>query len=540
MQTFLIDQTDSDSLIVFPSPVYATNDPSSELGLRFHYNPASTYDRGSAKKQNREQASEVAEAIMKHITDRPHETLLAVAFSKHQQDAIEDELELRQRADPGIFSSFNQMHPFEPLRVKNLETVQGDERDVVLISVGYGRDAQGNLSMNFGPVNQEGGGRRLNVLMSRARKRCEVFTSIRAGDIRTDGTKPGLHALKTFLEFAETGILDLPNPTGAEPESILEEEIKAAIEGYGYHVDPQVGTVGFRIDLAVRHPEKPGRYVIGIECDGASYHSARSARDRDKLREMVLVARGWRLHRIWSTDWWRDREGCLQRCLVAIKSAIEYADSEDHLAAAIPSSTVAPGSSLDVWDESIGSFDLTGEEYRVWDRPFQLQGHNLADIPPHIMAKCIATVVAYEGPIHRELVLRRVRTSASLSRAGHRIAAAVDEGIRVAVKEQQVIERGQFLYWPQAGQITPRNRGNLAPGDRLLEFVPPEELDEAIFAVLRAAVAADCNEICEGVKAVLGFGRAPAQLTSRVAESTGRLQAERRLAFDGRYRIAET
>lgn len=527
----------SDKLIVFPSPVYATNDSASDLGLRFHYDPSATYDRGSAKKQNKKQAAAVADAIVAQMRERPNETLLAVAFSKHQQEAIEDELELRQRDDPGLFSAFNQLHPFEPLRVKNLETVQGDERDVVFISVGYGRDAEGNLTMNFGPINQEGGGRRLNVLMSRARKRCEVFTSIRGGDIRSDGAKPGLHALKTFLEFAETGILDIPYTTDAEPDSIFEEEVKRALEAHGLTVDSQVGTLGFRIDLAIRHPHKPGRFVLGIECDGATYHSAKSARDRDKLRQMVLEARGWRLHRIWSTDWWRDREGCIQRCVAEIHAAIESADAEAAIIAqteTIESPTSAP---LHLWEDEAGARDEMGVPYKPWNRPFNLDGHHLADLPPEVMAKCVTTVVAFEGPIHKSLVLKRIRTSAGLGRVGRLIATAVDAGIERAKQSAQVVERGNFLYWPAATPVCARNRSALDNSDRLVEYIPPEEIDVAIEQVLRRAIAANDAEICDGVKAVFGFSRSPAELPPAVGARLKVLIDLGRLTFNGQYRL---
>lgn len=528
----------SDKLIVFPSPVYATNDPSSDLGLRFHYDPSATYDRGSAKKQNRKQAAAVADAIVAHMKARPSESLLAVAFSKHQQDAIEDELELRQRDDPGLFSSFNQLHQFEPLRVKNLETVQGDERDVVFISVGYGRDAEGNLSMNFGPINQEGGGRRLNVLMSRARKRCEVFTSIRGGDIRADSGKAGLYALKTFLEFAETGILDVPFETGAEPDSIFEEEVKRALEMHGYHVDPQVGTLGFRIDLAIRHPQKPGRYVIGIECDGATYHSGRSARDRDKLRQLVLEARGWRLHRIWSTDWWMDREACIQRCLAAIQSAIESVDVEDEITAQAETIEFPTASPLHLWEDSEAVRHEVGVPYTPWNRPFNLDGYHLADLPPEVMAKCVTTVVAFEGPIHKDLVLKRIRTSAGFKRAGNLIAAAVEEGVKRSIRNGDVVQRGDFLYWSQATTYYARNRSSMESADRLVEYIPPEELDLAIEQVLKRAIAADEAEICEGVKSVFGFTRTPTQLSAAVRSRLEAMSVAGRLTFNGQYRLA--
>lgn len=513
----------NDRLIVFPSPVYATNASESDLGLRFHYDPNTTYDRGSTRKINRGQAVAVAEAIVEHIKTRPHESILAVAFSKHQQEAIQDELEIRERADPGLFSTFSQMHPVEPLRVKNLETVQGDERDVIYVSVGYGRDEKGKISMNFGPLNKEGGGRRLNVLISRAKKRTEVFTSIRSGDIRFEGDNLSLHAFKTFLEFAETGILDVPTPTGQEPESVFEEEVMAELTNRGYMVDPQVGTLGFRIDLAVRHPKMPGRYAIGIECDGATYHSAKSARDRDKLRESVLLERNWKLHRIWSTDWWRDRDACLNRCLDAIERAIKTSDEEE-MPTMVEEPQVAEETSIEIWSTQASSDVPKGRPYNAWNQQFNLQGSTLGDIPAPVMAKAVATVAAFEGPIHRDLLVRRIRESCNISRAGSRIQAAVDAGIHFANSSGEIRYRDGFIYWNGQAEIVARDRSQLDTSDRMAEYIPPEEIDRAIQEVLVAASAASIEDLNSGLRTFFGFGRTPGALPDIVSSRVKQLQ----------------
>ena len=169
------------------------------------------------------------------------------------------------------------MHVDEPFFVKNLENIQGDERDVIFISVGYGRNAQGYMAMNFGPLNTPGGERRLNVLISRAKRRCEVFSSITAEDIDLERAKGrGVEALKLFLKFAKTGNLNIGLVTDRGPDSIFEEQVANALRSEGYDVKTQIGMAGFFIDLAISDPDKPGRFILGIECDGASYHSSRS------------------------------------------------------------------------------------------------------------------------------------------------------------------------------------------------------------------------------------------------------------------------
>ena len=264
----------------------------------------------------------------------PKKSLGVGAFSVAQRDAIRDELEVLQREHVELAAFFSPGRP-EPFFVKNLENIQGDERDVIFISVGYARDASGYMAMNFGPLSSQGGERRLNVLISRARERCEVFSSITADDIDLQRAKSrGAAAFKTFLRYAATGVLDTQAPTGGDYDSDFERQVALALEGLGYEVHRQVGTAGFIIDLAVVDPAQPGRYLLGIECDGATYHSSRSARDRDRLREAVLRDRGWKIHRVWSTDWFHRPGEQLQKIVAAIEKAGRDADADEEVEAA--------------------------------------------------------------------------------------------------------------------------------------------------------------------------------------------------------------
>lgn len=311
-----------DKLVVFPSP----DGDSRTLGLVYNYVADGAYDRGRSRR-NEKEASVVAEAVMDHAREQltkpasEQHTLGVAAFSMAQMDAILDHLERLRRRDDSCEDYFRG-HPHEPFFVKNLENVQGDERDVIFISVGYGRTAEGYIAMDFGPVNREGGERRLNVLITRARRRCEVFTNLTADDIDLSRSKQrGVRALKTFLDYAESGRLGVPTPAERDDESPFEDAVWDALTGRGYEVTRQVGTGGFYIDLAVKDPDKPGRYLLGIECDGATYHSARSARDRDRLRQQVLEGLGWRIHRIWSTSWFRNEDKEIARLEEAIQAA---------------------------------------------------------------------------------------------------------------------------------------------------------------------------------------------------------------------------
>jgi superfamily I DNA and/or RNA helicase len=285
-------------LITFPSP----DIDRAALGLCYRYIPEGVYDSGGSS-TNRMEARRVAEAAMKHAARTPEKTLGIGAFSMAQMEAIIDELEILRRQHPETEAFFNS-HPDEPFFVKNLENIQGDERDVIYISVGYGRDANGQVRMNFGPLNKDGGERRLNVLITRARERCEVFTNLSHEDLDLSRSAArGVEVLKSYLKYAKTGDFQIPGPPGGEYESPFEQSVADALRAQGYLVHPQVGVAGFRIDLAIVDTARPGRYVIGIECDGATYHRAQTARDRDRIRQAVLESLGWKIHRIWSTDW---------------------------------------------------------------------------------------------------------------------------------------------------------------------------------------------------------------------------------------------
>lgn len=289
-------------------------------GLTARYVPG-RYDRGGTR-TNEIEAKEILNAIKVHATESPDISLGVVTFSTAQKELIENLLEVERRHLPTLDAFMQKAGP-DDFFVKNLETVQGDERDVILVSIGYGpRIAGAGLdSMGFGPVSSEGGERRLNVLFTRAKLRCEIFVSFHSGDIDLQRTtKEGPKALKEFLYFAETGIPEVPLPTGADADSPFEENVQQAIAELGYVADGQVGSAGFKIDLAVRD-KKSSRYLLAVECDGATYHRARWARERDRLRQDVLEQFGWRFHRIWSTDWFNNRKREIRRLAEAIQRA---------------------------------------------------------------------------------------------------------------------------------------------------------------------------------------------------------------------------
>lgn len=306
-------------LITFPSPV--THDQAVRLEM-----VSGIYDRG-ATRTNRAEADAIVKAVIEHFSDdeRRKLTLGIVTFNQPQQRLIETLLDEELRKSPELEQRIAE-HGSEKFFVKNLENVQGDERDLILFSIAYGKDAAGRMAMNFGPLNKEGGHRRLNVAITRARIGVTIFSSIKPEDIDLSRTRAtGVIDLKNYLEFAQRGaraLVEQSMPTGREPDSPFEVEVIRALRDKGWIVHPQVGCSGYRLDIGIVHPHEPGTYLLGVECDGATYHSMPTARDRDRLRQLVLEGLGWKLHRIWSTDWWTDHEREMQKLETVLNSLV--------------------------------------------------------------------------------------------------------------------------------------------------------------------------------------------------------------------------
>ncbi len=313
-------------LIVFPSP----KGGSREYGVHYTFVDKPSYRNG----RNRGEAEVVVDNIIHHFARHSKKSLGVAAFNRRQADEIELLLERRRSADPSIDDVIAQHEAGEPLFIKNLENVQGDERDVIFISTTYGPEKLGGpVFQRFGPVNSDVGWRRLNVIATRARERVEVFSSLRPTDIRVgENTRRGVRALRDYLEYASTGrVTEHGTPTGKGPESEFEEAVSNLLQNLGYETDPQVGVAGFYIDVGVRHPDRAGEYLMGIECDGATYHSARSVRDRDRLRQEILEDKGWYIHRIWSTSWYHTRSAEIETLKRVLATRLE-ADRQSYTA----------------------------------------------------------------------------------------------------------------------------------------------------------------------------------------------------------------
>jgi very-short-patch-repair endonuclease len=306
-----------DGLVLFPHPGTEREGD----GIKIRRVEGATY----ATSLNPREAQEIVEAVRAHAAKTPERTLMVVTMNQPQRELVDTLVQNAEKDDP-VLAAFRARHEgtLEPFAVKNLENVQGDERDTIFVGVTYGPSERGTLAQNFGPINATGGERRLNVLFTRAKFRLDVFCSFDPTMLRIGESSPrGLCVLHDYLRFAQEKHLGTGRLTAREPGSDFEVEVSRALRAQGYEVHPQVGVAGYYLDLAVVDPNRPGRYVLGIECDGATYHSARSARDRDRLRQQVLQNLGWEVHRIWSTDWFRDPRGETGRVVRRIESLLD-------------------------------------------------------------------------------------------------------------------------------------------------------------------------------------------------------------------------
>lgn len=497
-------------LQIVPSPKHRSQD----LGLRYHHLPQTWYEP-SPRGYNLGEARAVAHAILEHARKHPTLTLGVAAFGTKQRDQIEAELELLRRQDASGEAYF-QSHTNEPFFIKNLESVQGDERDVVFISIGYGKDRDGKLRMNFGPLNNAGGERRLNVLITRARMRCEVFTNLHYDDLDLSRTASrGVASLRKYLQYAETGAIDGPSEQNQGPGSTLEEVVGKRLEEKGYEVAYRVGTSGFFVDLAILDSLNPGEYLMGIEFDGSQYHETLSARDRDRLRQLVLERKGWRLHRIWSTDWFMHTDREMSRLLNAIDQAkLKRAQPSTPVAAEVTPPIVVRHLATEKPTINVQAVPaLPPYELASTDFYYRWSGSAFEDIPEYEIENTLVRIVDVEGPVHVEEVIRRVARSFGANRAGNRIRERI---LEIILESLSVLQRGNFIYAMGNRPIVARSREGLPAESRNMEYVAPEEIQLVATKIAGQSFGIGEDALCREVVSQFGFNRTTQQMQDYV------------------------
>lgn len=521
-------------LFIVPSPYDAV----AGMGLKFNLLKDTAYDRGASRTNPRE-AKAVAEAVIRQAREHPEQTLGVATFSVAQRQAILKELELLRRANPDVEDFFG-TGSAEPFFVKNLENIQGDERDVIYISVGYGKTEQGYLAHAFGPLSGEGGERRLNVLISRAKLRCEVFCNFTGADIDLERTRArGVTALKLFLTFAETGHFGMGEASGEDFDSEFEVQVCERLQALGYDVKRQIGASGFRVDMAVSDPEKPGRFVLGIECDGAQFHSSRSARDRDRLRQQVLEAHGWIIHRVWSADWYLRPQAELQKIEDAVAAArAEWGarDEEGYKPArAVPLSFEAElVDDLDIVTAIVGTGSgsvpaRTSYVEASFPVNRQFEPH---EVPIGQMIDYVVKIVEIEAPVHIEEITARIRSLWGLARAGSRIRAAVERAASIAVQTGRLA--GGPFHTIHGQAVTVRDRSVVSSATlRKPDMLPPAEIEQAMLDIVSANYGAGHTDLVQSASRAFGFSATSTQLRSVLSTTVDRLVANGLLVTKG-------
>lgn len=523
-------------LITFPSPV------TSDVAVRLQ--PVSgVYDRGGSR-TNRAEADAIVDAIEKHYLKEGSAglTMGVVTFNQTQQNLIATLLDARRRSNAQLDKVLAQKVP-EELFIKNLENVQGDERDIILFSITYGPDAAGKVTMNFGPLNSEGGHRRLNVAISRARHGVIIYSTLKPEQIDLTRVRAaGVRDLKHYLEFAKRGpraLVEQAVPTGLAPDSPFETAVIGLLRDKGWVVHPQVGCSGYRVDIGVVDPRTPGRYLLGVECDGATYHSAATARDRDRLRQHVLEGLGWRIHRIWSTDWWLDPQRELEKLVAKLEELVsqdpdEVAEEPEVEEEAVVTTVetelpvTEPGAELASNEHPLKHYSMAVLPLGAPDTFYEPSSNS--ELHNHI-----AQIVNLEGPILEGVLYKRVARAWGLERTGSRI---VDRLKSLAHQRfVKTVDGDKTFFWPVDANPAEWMDFRVSNGDessrRHIDEVALEEVGAVMRHILNQAGGTSRQELARTTCKMLGMNRVLADAEARAMLAIAQLADRDLVVVDG-------
>lgn len=520
-------------LITFPTAEV----PGSSGAIRFKHVETGVYDRGGSR-TNRAEAIATVNVLADHLRQTGGQKSLGIiTLSIAQEEAILTEWERRKVEQPDLDVLVNNGTPNEPFFVKSLEKVQGDERDFIFLSIGYGPDQNGIVHMNFGPINRAGGERRLNVAVTRAREGVQVISSMLPHQMdlaRLTTGNMGVKALRDYLEYAYKGGVFPERITGTgSPESEFEIWVMNALQSRGYKVDSQIGFSGFRIDLGVRHPDIAGRYILGVECDGATYHSHRTARERDRLRQEVLEKLGWNIYRVWSTDWIRDPKPSVDSIAKRIEELREKGKigiSEPDLSPKTERALPRPDDPESGRSDDIKTFERD-KTYGMREYEYYADGSSFrkrkiyparygAGLEERQLVDLLRPIIVKEGPIHMNALARRLEENFDIFHAygskayrGHAILKAISNvgGFFIAYG---FIATSDSQY-QQAEPRVPKNGDRARP----IEEIPVPELARAAVVIVRAEFGLPRTELARLVARTMGCSRIGGTIRDRISEA---------------------
>ena len=502
-------------LITFPNP--KENDNS---GLDYVYIKTGVYDRGKSRK-NRIEAREIVKIYRDLKKKYPKKSFGIIAFSMAQENAIREEFQV---AGIPIEESIDVNN--EEVFVKNLETVQGDERDIIILSVGYGKDSSGKFSYNFGPLNKEGGYKRLNVSITRSRFKTIVVSSMLPDDLDEDKINAeGVRYLKYYLDFAKSKDLTkfLQKTEGLQFDSSFEEAVYEELKKEGFDVSCQIGCSGYRVDLAIKHPKKPGEYILGVECDGSQYHSSRFARDRDKIRQVVLENLGWNIIRIWSDDWLNNKEYEIEKIKEKVKNILKskgipepkqnnYLSKIDEKEDFKEIEVKDKYKKYKIAEISKSNMDLEFDSYG------SLNNYSAVSI----IKRKIMQILEIESPIEKELLYKRVLSSMGIQKLGRRIENLFEEILGELNKD-----KGIHIY-QNTVSLEPVNIFSEVKiseeSDRPFILIPKEELAGAIIDILKNSFSTTKEAITADIaRGIYNNNRTGNKIRDKVEEAINHL-----------------
>jgi Protein of unknown function (DUF4011)/REase_MTES_1575/Protein of unknown function (DUF3320)/AAA domain len=500
-------------LLTFPSP--------DDITSKVHYiNVEGHYDRGKTR-QNLFEAKAVVDEIIRRLSDPvlSMQSIGIVTFSSVQQILIDDMLNEIFKIRPDLETIA--LESAEPLFIKNLENVQGDERDVILFSIGYGPDLEGKVNLNFGPINREGGWRRLNVAVSRARYEMKVFSTLKADQIDVTRTSSeGVAALKSFLEYAEKGknVLGYRNISQEIKNNSLENLIATEIKKYGYDVNTNIGCSGYKIDIGVVNPAKPTEYILGVLLDGYNYRSAKTAKDREVIQTDALKMLGWKVHKIWAVDWWENPDKIMGEIIEAIKKAeegvpiIPLKEALDVITKIENKKDTFITNSNSIFLENKIVENKSYKEYEICNLDIVLSTSSDDFLQTHNRRKIcdqIFNVVQVEAPISKSLLCKRVLSSWGISRIGTR----VNTQFEILFSQLNLRKTGKnknLFFWSEGQKPEDYSIYRITKDDskkREADDLPPEEVANAVKSVLKNSISLSKDALIRETARLFGFAR---------------------------------
>lgn len=508
-----------ESLIAFSNVNYYENKlltfPSSDdLNRKVKYhNVKGFYDKGKTR-TNKFEADEIVQYIKSHYLNSQKRKLSLgiVTFSQTQQNLIEDKLQKLFMSDPKLEEFANESN--EPLFVKNLENVQGDERDIILFSVCYAPDEEGKMSMNFGPLNREGGWRRLNVAVTRARYEMHIFATLQADQIDLSRTSAeGVSGLKAFLQFADKGHLSI------RPEDVqesfkkqhLSESISKKIQEKGLEVKCNIGTSGFKVDIGIVHPDKPQQYILGIVVDGYYYYNAQTTNDREMVMPAVLKALGWNIHRIWTIDWHENSDYIIDKIIDKVKQLQMQSEIEEVAVAEI--STELEFEPIKVMHEEISQINVTSKQNPYVSSVLIPASNANSETVYHFqnrntIKQQIQTLVDTEAPISKSLLYKKVLQAWNTNRAGAKLENHL-EGIIEEINLVKTLHHQPF-YWSNITTVDYYRKNDIEK--RNIEDIAPEEVLVALQEVVANNLSIEEDELLRYLARTFGFAKVGKQI----------------------------